>query len=163
MEAAWLQTRRYRAGSQDGGGPSRDVEVRHTTQSRTRRRHAASGSRLIEPIVQVDIGEQRRDHRSFPRPLFTNVYDPVLQDSPVGRGPATAHGHGQSDARPFLDAMRERLGKIRVVAASREDPTEMREASSSSNSNVTGAALGFSLHFTSPELHRAQFAVRANH
>jgi hypothetical protein len=30
----------------------------------------------------------------------------------------------ESDARPFLDAMRERLGKIRVVAASREDPPD---------------------------------------
>ena len=42
-------------------------------------------SPLIEPVVQVDVGEQRRDYRSLPRPLITDVHDPVFQD------PALSH------------------------------------------------------------------------
>ena len=33
----------------------------------------------IEHVVQVDVGEQRRNHRPLPRPLFTDCDDPVLQ------------------------------------------------------------------------------------
>jgi hypothetical protein len=33
----------------------------------------------IEHIVQVDVGEQWRNHRPLPRPLFTDRDDPVFQ------------------------------------------------------------------------------------
>src|SRR4030081_2714484 len=33
----------------------------------------------IEHVVQVDVGEQRRNHRALPRPLLTDRDDPVLQ------------------------------------------------------------------------------------
>src|SRR5206468_2827272 len=33
----------------------------------------------IEGVVQVDVGKQRRDHRSLRRPLFTDADDPVFQ------------------------------------------------------------------------------------
>jgi hypothetical protein len=33
------------------------------------------------PFVQVDVGEQRRDHRALSRPLVADRDDPVLQDT----------------------------------------------------------------------------------
>ena len=66
VEAAWLQTCRYRASSQDGGGPSRDVEIWHTIQSHTRRCDAITNSELTvfvrSSLVELrcpcrDVGE----------------------------------------------------------------------------------------------------------
>jgi len=34
----------------------------------------------VEAVVQVDVGEQRRDHRTLPRPHITDRHDPVFQD-----------------------------------------------------------------------------------
>ena len=35
----------------------------------------------IEDVVQVDVGEQRRDHRPLPRSRLTDRDDPVFQDA----------------------------------------------------------------------------------
>ena len=35
----------------------------------------------VEDVVQVDVGEQRRDHRALPRPRLTDRHDPVFQDA----------------------------------------------------------------------------------
>src|ERR1700692_1577307 len=35
----------------------------------------------VEHVMQVDVGEQRRDYRSLPRSLFTDRDNPVLQDT----------------------------------------------------------------------------------
>src|SRR5271166_4644362 len=35
----------------------------------------------IEDIVQVDIGKQRRDHRTLPRPLLTDRHRPLFEDA----------------------------------------------------------------------------------
>src|SRR5262245_49853355 len=35
----------------------------------------------VEHVVQVDVGEQRRDHRALSRPLVTYGDNPVLQDT----------------------------------------------------------------------------------
>jgi len=35
----------------------------------------------IEPVVQVDVGQQRRDHRSLPRPPVARRHDSLFQDA----------------------------------------------------------------------------------
>ena len=35
----------------------------------------------IDDVVEVDVGEQRRDHRPLSRPLFADRHDPVLKDA----------------------------------------------------------------------------------
>jgi hypothetical protein len=35
----------------------------------------------IEDVVQVDVGQQRRDHRPLRGPLVTRRNDPILQDA----------------------------------------------------------------------------------
>src|SRR5215218_1163186 len=34
----------------------------------------------VEHVVQVDVGQERRDHRSLPCPRLTDAHDPVFQD-----------------------------------------------------------------------------------
>src|SRR4051812_29040413 len=34
----------------------------------------------IERVVQVDVGQERRDHRPLPGPRLTDAHDPILQD-----------------------------------------------------------------------------------
>jgi hypothetical protein len=45
--------------------------------------HASSPARgpQVEDVVQVDVGEQRRDHRSLPRPLSLTVTAPSSRNS----------------------------------------------------------------------------------
>src|SRR5215475_12837531 len=35
----------------------------------------------IERVVQVDVGQERRDHRALPYPLVTDRHDPVFQNA----------------------------------------------------------------------------------
>ena len=62
------------------------LEPDHHVVGITHDDHVAGGVALspavhpqVEDVVQVDVGEQRRDHRSLPRPLVTDRHRPVLE------------------------------------------------------------------------------------
>jgi len=35
----------------------------------------------VERVVQIDVGKQRRDHRTLPRPSVTDCHHPVFHDA----------------------------------------------------------------------------------
>ena len=55
----------------------------------------------IKDVVQVDVGEQRRDHRALPRPPLTDRHDPFFQDAHLE--PFLDQADDVSVADPMID------------------------------------------------------------
>src|SRR5262245_41297002 len=73
----------------------------------------------IERVVQVDVGQERRDHRALPCPLVTDRHDPVFQNARLE--PLADQADDTSSARSRKDSgmlRRSALAVVRLMTSS---------------------------------------------
>src|SRR5215471_13859012 len=77
METARLQTCRYRIGSENGGGPSRDVEVRNSIQPNTQRHNAIRRDSELTVFVHSSLVESRCPCRDVGEAILVGSLRPI--------------------------------------------------------------------------------------